>query len=144
MEVKMNSSRPYLMRAIYEWIVDNQCTPYILVDANMENVTVPQQYVKDGQIVLNISPTAVAQLQMLSDYVSFNARFSGVAMDVFIPVAAVMGIYARENGQGMLFDREDMPDPEPPGKGEIQDSSSASESDAKADSGKRPSLRVVK
>ncbi|MBT5005873.1 MAG: ClpXP protease specificity-enhancing factor, partial [Halieaceae bacterium] len=94
----MTPSRPYIMRALYEWIVDNGCTPYILVDAAIDNVMVPEQYVKDDQIVLNISPTAVMELNISNDAVAFNGRFGGVATDIFVPVSAVIGIYARENG----------------------------------------------
>ena len=105
----MTPSRPYIMRALYEWIVDNDCTPYMLVDAAVSDVLVPQQFVKDGQIVLNISPSAVVELNIANDAVSFNGRFGGVAFDIYVPVAAVIGIYARENGQGMVFDAEDAP-----------------------------------
>jgi len=107
----MTSSRPYIMRALYEWIVDNDCTPYVLVDATMEEVTVPQQFVKDGQIVLNISPSAVMDLTVSNESMSFNGRFGGVATDVYVPVAAIVGIYARENGQGMVFEPEEAPEP---------------------------------
>ena len=107
----MTSSRPYIMRALYEWIVDNECTPYVVVDATISDVLVPDQYVKDGQIVLNISPGAVVDLNISNDAVSFNGRFGGVATDVYVPVNAVVGIYARENGQGMVFDPEEAPPP---------------------------------
>lgn len=110
----MTPSRPYIMRALYEWIVDNDCTPYMLVDAMLEDVMVPQQFVKDGQIVLNISPGAVVELNIANDAVSFNGRFGGVATDIYVPVAAVIGIYARENGQGMVFDAEEVSDDTPP------------------------------
>ncbi|MEH6551397.1 MAG: ClpXP protease specificity-enhancing factor [Pseudomonadales bacterium] len=125
----MNSSRPYLLRALYEWILDNDCTPYVLVDANAEGALVPLQYVKDGEIVLNISPSAVASLDMDNSAVMFNARFGGVPTDVYVPIHAVRGIYARENGQGMMFEAEDMPPPIPP------------EDPVKP---KRPALKVVK
>ncbi len=108
----MNSSRPYIMRALYEWIVDNECTPYVLVDASVDDVSVPQQFVKDNQIVLNISPDAVVDLHITNQAVSFNGRFGGVATDVYVPVSAVVGIYARENGQGMVFDPEEPGDPD--------------------------------
>ncbi len=108
----MTPSRPYIIRAIYEWIVDNDCTPHLLVNANREDVVVPQQYVSDGQIVLNVSPTAVVSLQMGNDAITFNGRFGGQPVDVYVPVAAVLGIYARENGQGMVFESD--PEPEPP------------------------------
>lgn len=107
----MTSSRPYIMRALYEWIVDNDCTPYVLVDATHADVIVPQQFVKDGQIVLNISPSAVMDLNISNEAVAFNGRFGGVATDVYVPVHAVVGIYARENGQGMVFEPEEAPDP---------------------------------
>jgi len=128
----MNSSRPYIMRALYEWIVDNDFTPYILVDASMADVMVPQQFVKENQIVLNISPDAVVDLSISNQAVAFNGRFGGVATDVFVPISAVVGIYARENGQGMVFDPEDAvspPDDLPPEPGKPE---------------RRPSLKIVK
>lgn len=102
----MNSSRPYLVRALYEWIVDNDCTPHILVNAEYRAVQVPEGFATDGQIVLNVSPTAVRHLHMDNEAVSFEGRFSGVAHTLYVPVGAIMGIYARENGQGMVFDPE--------------------------------------
>ena len=109
----MTPSRPYFMRSLYEWIVDNDCTPYILVAAGIVDVMVPEQYVKDGQIVLNISPSAVVELDISNDAVAFNGRFGGVATDIYVPVNAVIGIYARENGQGMVFEPEESSDPPP-------------------------------
>ena len=104
------------MRALYEWIVDNDFTPYVLVDASIPDVVVPQQFVKDNQIVLNISPDAVVDLSISNQAVMFNGRFGGVATDVFVPISAVVGIYARENGQGMVFEPEESTGPpdEPP------------------------------
>ncbi len=129
----MNSSRPYIMRAPYEWIVDNEFTPYVLVDASMADVMVPQQFVKDNQIVLNISPDAVVELSITNEAVTFNGRFGGVATDIFVPISAVVGIYARENGQGMVFDPEETvrppPDDTPPDPDKPE---------------KRPSLKIVK
>ena len=110
----MNSSRPYIIRAIYEWIVDNECTPHLLVDVDVDGVDVPQAYVTDGQIVLNISPSAVVGLEMGNDLILFNGRFGGVATDIVVPIKAILGIYARENGQGMVFDASEDPE-EPPG-----------------------------
>ena len=128
----MTTSRPYITRALYDWIVDNQCTPHVLVNAEAEEVQVPQQYVKDGQIVLNISPVAVMELLIANEALSFNGRFGGVPMDVYVPMHAVMGIYARENGQGMIFDMDEIePDPEPP-------------TDSPETKPSRPSLKVVK
>ncbi len=122
------------MRALYEWIVDNDCTPYLLVDAGISDVMVPQQYVKDGQIVLNISAGAVMDLNISNDAVMFNGRFGGVATDIFVPVGAVMGIYARENGQGMVFESEEAGDQPPP--------DTIPPSSGKPD--KRPSLKIVR
>ena len=112
----MKSSRPYIIRAIYQWIVDNDCTPHLLVDVETDGVDVPQAYVSDGQIVLNISPTAVVGLDMGNECVAFNGRFGGVATDIIVPIKAILGIYARENGQGMVFDTTEEPDipPDPP------------------------------
>ncbi|WP_372809608.1 ClpXP protease specificity-enhancing factor [Litorivivens sp.] len=132
----MSSSRPYMIRAIYEWILDNSCTPYLLVNARSEGVVVPQAYVQDGQIVLNVSETAVVDLQIDSGFVSFGGRFGGVAQDVWVPIDAVLAIYARENGQGMMFEAEDSP---PPGG---DDGGSTESNDASEP--KRPSLKVVK
>ncbi len=109
----MTSNRPYLIRAIHEWLLDNQCTPYLLVDAQAPGVEVPGQYVKDGKIVLNISPGAVEALRITNDEVTFLARFSGVSQLVSIPITAVLAVYARENGRGMMFNEEDKDGPEP-------------------------------
>jgi len=113
----VKSSRPYLLRALYEWIVDNDCTPHVIVDATVTGVEVPTQYVKDGQIVLNLSPSAVIELQLGDDCVSFNGRFGGKPTDVFIPMGAILGVYARENGQGMAFETEEVDDDPTPDDG---------------------------
>ena len=131
----MNSSRPYLLRALYEWIVDNGCTPHIIVDATLDGVEVPLQYVKDGQIVLNLSPSAVIELQLADDCVSFNGRFGARPTDVFIPMQAILGVYARENGQGMAFEPEEDLDPTPDDGGEPPTPLRRSA---------KPSLKVVK
>ncbi|MDB6061824.1 MAG: ClpXP protease specificity-enhancing factor [Verrucomicrobiaceae bacterium] len=109
----MTSSRPYLMRALYEWIVENNCTPYVVVNANRDDVQVPRAHVKDGQIVLNIAPGAVVGFVVDNNAMEFNARFGGVAMQIYVPMSAVLGIYARENGQGMMFEQEENLPPEP-------------------------------
>lgn len=111
----MTSSQPYLIRAIYDWIIDNGFTPYLLVNAENDYAMIPREYVEDGKIVLNINPSAISDLQLGNDYIMFNARFSGKAMEVSVPVVSVLAIYARENGQGMMFDEnpEDTP-PTPP------------------------------
>ena len=98
--------RPYLLRAFYNWIIDSECTPHIIVDATQPNVDVPDKLVEDGKIVLNISPQSVMQFSMTDDAISFNARFTGVAMQLYIPIYAIEGIYARENGSGTLFSPE--------------------------------------
>ena len=102
-EGSMTSTKPYLIRAIYEWILDNQMTPHILVDAHHPGTRVPTQFVEDGQIVLNIAPSAVHGLMMDNDWVRFSARFGGVTRNIEFPCEAVLGIFSRENHQGMIF-----------------------------------------
>jgi len=99
----MTSHRPYLLRALYEWIADNGMTPHILVDAQQPGVQVPAHTVKDGRVVLNIAERAVAKLQLDNETVRFTARFGGVSHPVTVPIAAVLAIYARETGQGMAL-----------------------------------------
>lgn len=99
----MTDNRPYLVRALHEWICDNGLTPYLLVDAAVAGVRVPPQAVRDGRVVLNIAPRAVTRLDLANDVISFQARFSGVAMLVVVPLEAVLAVYAMENGQGMMF-----------------------------------------
>lgn len=103
----MTSNQPYLLRAFYEWIVDNNLTPYLVVDATVNGTFVPQEHVKNGQIVLNVSPSACAKLHMGNVDVTFEARFSGVAQQLVIPCQAIQAIYARENGAGTVFTVED-------------------------------------
>ncbi len=103
-ELNLTPTRPYLARAIYEWICDNNLTPYLLVDATQPNTMVPEQFIQDGQIVLNIVPHAVHKLTMSNDAITFSARFGGVSRDIYVPLNAVLGLYARENGQGLFFD----------------------------------------
>lgn len=126
----MTPLRPYLIRAIYEWIVDNAMTPYILVDAEHEGVNVPRHYVQEGKIVLNIRPQAVTGLVLGDKAITFQARFGGTPMAVEIPVNAVLAIYAKETGKGMIFDEETDATPPPAPKGEEKP--------------KRPTLKVVK
>ncbi len=137
--VAMSSSRPYLVRALYEWILDNQCTPYMLVNAEYPDTAVPTAFVEDGQIVLNLSPSAVRELHMDNELISFDGRFGGVAQQVWIPVGAVMAIYARENGQGMVFELE--PSSPPP---EGADGDDQPPQPPRPEGGGRPSLKVVK
>lgn len=128
----MTSSRPYLIRAINEWILDNALTPYVLVNAEFAGVEVPRQYVDNGKIVLNLNPGAIVGLQIFNDRIEFNARFSGTPMQVCIPIGAVLAIYAQENGRGMMFNEDEEGDQPPP---DSPDSSPRSS---------RPSLKVVK
>ena len=99
----MTSHRPYLLRALYEWIADNGMTPHVLVDATQPGVRVPPHTVKDGKVVLNIADRAVAKLELDNDSVRFTARFGGVSHPVLVPIAAILAIYARETGQGMAL-----------------------------------------
>ena len=129
----MSSSRPYLIRALYEWINDNQLTPYLLVNANEQGVSVPQSFVgKDGQIILNVAPRAIVGFDISNAAISFSARFGGVPTDIYVPTHAIMGIYAKENGKGMMFEPESAP-PEPP-----------KDVKGKEKSVKKPMLKVVK
>lgn len=140
----MTSSRPYIVKALYEWIVDNSLTPHIVVDAHAPDTSVPQQHVNsDGHIVLNISPSAVAALELSKTSVTFSARFGGVPTDIYVPAHAILGIYARENGQGMMFDPEPSPDPDP-SKGPKPVEQKLKSVDKKPSDKQRPSLRVVK
>lgn len=103
----MTYTRPYLIRALYEWVVDNKWTPHLLVDALKPGVRVPEVYVHEGKIVLNVAPQAIANLELGNDWVSFDARFSGVLHRIRIPVKSINSIYAAENGRGMFFDADE-------------------------------------
>lgn len=136
LELNLTPTRPYLARAIYEWICDNHLTPYLLVDATAANTSVPIEHVQDGQIVLNIVPHAVHALHMSNDAISFSARFGGVSRDIYVPFAALLGIYARENGQGLFFDPSEYAD--------IQTEQDQVESQAEQEQPKKkPSLRIL-
>jgi len=134
----MTSNRPYLIRALFDWVIDNGLTPHLLIDTSNQSVVVPQQFVENQKIVLNISTSATTNLVLGNESISFNARFSGQPMNVFLPIESVMAIYAKENGQGMMFAQEDSSvvlsgkgnndDPEPP----------------TPPPSKRPTLKVVK
>ncbi|WP_251978967.1 ClpXP protease specificity-enhancing factor [Salinicola avicenniae] len=159
----MLTSRPYLARGLYEWLLDNEQTPYIVVDAGKPGVKVPQQFVQNGQIVLNVAPAAVRDLAIDNAAVTFGARFSGQPMQVVVPMDALVAIYARENGVGMVFGQEPvMPDFSDEEQAELEDEGrptlesvegrageEASEASAEDDEAARPekgrpSLRVVK
>jgi len=133
----LKSRRPYLLRAMHEWIGDSGYTPYVIVDAGVAGVDVPRQFVQDGKIVLNLSWSATDQLALGNDELTFSGRFGGAAMSVRIPVEAVLAIYARETGQGMIFTEDDAPPPrgEPP----VQPARPEARSPAA-----RPHLKVVK
>ncbi|RTZ62869.1 MAG: ClpXP protease specificity-enhancing factor [Aquificaceae bacterium] len=124
----MTSNRPYLVKAIYEWIMDNGVTPHVVINALDENVMVPQQYVDEGKIILNVNPSAVQDLVIDDECIMFSARFGGKPYNIYAPMHTIMGIYAAENGQGMSFEIGDAPPPKddtPPPR-------------------KKPTLRVVK
>ncbi len=125
----MTSSRPYLIRALHAWIVDNGMTPYLMADAQSPDVHVPRDYVQEGKIVLNISPQAVRGLGLENDAIRFSARFGGLPLEVVVPTSAVLAIYAKENGQGMAF--------HDPGNGHEPP-------DAPTPQPERPRLKVVK
>lgn len=103
----MTSSKPYLVRALYEWILDNETTPYILVDTSGDKLRIPSGIATDGKVVLNLAPQAIQDLDITNDYISFSARFSGVAQEIYCPMNSLMAIYARENGEGMMFPAEE-------------------------------------
>ncbi|OOY66110.1 ClpXP protease specificity-enhancing factor [Solemya velum gill symbiont] len=129
----MTPSKPYLIRAFFDWIVDNDLTPHLLIDAEFPGTLVPEQHVQNGQIILNISPGAVQNLQLNNELISFSARFSATPFAISFSPDAVLGIYANENGQGMLFE------PTAPGEPETAEED---ESPKKPPGG--PSLKVVK
>ena len=110
MATSVLSNRPYIIRAMYEWMVDNEWTPHMQVDANYPGIQIPQAFVQEGVIVFNIAPEAVQMLDMKNDYFQFRARFQGIEQRVAFPPEAVLAIFARENGQGMPFPPEPYPD----------------------------------
>lgn len=137
--MSMSSSRPYFLRALHEWIVDNGLTPHLMVDATMPGVSVPTQYIKDGKIVLNVAPEAIVDLDISNDWVKFRARFSGVEHVIRLPMQSVGAIYAVENGRGMVFEQEPI------------DSTDGSDDDIppdfkppKKDGPSRPNLKIIK
>ena len=138
------SRRPYLLRAMHEWMTDNNQTPHIVVDAGISGVEVPRQYVQDGKIILNASYHATQGLGMTNHEVTFNARFGGNNYHVVVPIHAIVGIYARETGQGMIFGDEDSPATPPPSSPESPPPSSLPSNTAAEKSAKRAKLKVVK
>lgn len=137
----MTPSKPYLIRAIYDWLVDNELTPYIVVDAHMEGVQVPVQYIdEEGRIVLNISPRACRGLHLENDRIVFSARFAGIVHQIFVPPLAVQAVYAKENGRGMVFDDEHNGD----GSATVSSSSSGENNSSEKKKTGRPNLKVIK
>lgn len=132
----MTPSRPYLIRAIYQWIADNGATPHLLVDASTDDVRVPREFVENNKIILNIGPMAVHGLTLGNELVEFSARFSGKSRKVSVPMQAVLAIYARENGQGMVFNEERQP--------QRQENRSDEAESESAEKPSKPHLRVVK
>lgn len=141
-ELNLTPTRPYLARAIYEWICDNNLTPYLLVDATKPYTDVPQQFVNDGQIVLNIVPHAVHMLNIDNEAVTFSARFGGVSKDIYVPMNAVLGLYAKENGQGLFFDPDEYANVQTDEDALKSNTSQQAETTTET-SKKKPSLRIL-
>lgn len=135
-------TRPYMVRAIYEWIEDNYLTPYLMVDATLDGVQVPAEHVQEGRIVLNIASRATGNMTMDNDYINFSARFGGVSRDIWVPIQAVMGIYAKENSQGMFFDPNEYDNYTPPS--DNKDAKTTSTGAAKPKRENKAGLKVLK
>ena len=142
---ELTSRRPYLIRALYDWVLDNDLTPHLLVAADAEGVDVPHQFVtEDGKITVNISPGAVRGLSLDNALISFSARFSGQSYDVSVPPGAVLALYARENGEGMLFGEVEETEDVAIADSESSDDAALEESAEEAAKKKRSHLKVVK
>ena len=137
----MTSRRPYLIRAMHEWMTDNLQTPHLMVNASLAGVAVPSQFIQENKIILNVSYSATQNLTMNNERIEFNARFGGQPHHVVVPIQAVIGIYSRESGQGMIFAEEDEPPTEPTSTDATQASGETSEKPAPK---KRVQLKVVK
>ncbi len=142
----MTSNKPYLIRALNEWIINNQMTPFVLVDANIEGVEVPQQHIRDGKIILNIAPGAVQEIAIEDEGIYFSARFSGQAFMINVPINAVLAIYAKENGRGMMFagDESSLEDNAAVEQIELSGKEPGEKNPEKRNQGKKPALRIVK
>lgn len=138
-----SSQRPYLLRAMHEWMADNELTPHLVVDANAENLRAPPGHANDGKLILNVSYSATRALALGNDCISFEARFNGAPFHVSVPITAVLGIYARETGQGMAFTGDEPVPPEPGGRPKDTESRQPGARPARR-SQDRPSLKVVK
>ncbi len=141
--MQLTSNKPYLLRAIYDWIVDNNATPHVVIFADNQQVIVPQQFVEDGKIILNISPSAAQELLIDNDGMSFSARFGGKPFNIYSPIGAVLALYASENSEGMSFDIEDFDDLPPEGSPPDSPKTNTKNNKSEKPSG-RPSLKVVK
>lgn len=149
--MEFTSNKPYLLRAIYEWVLDNDATPHVLISAIDSRVDVPQQFVEDDKIILNISPSAANNMLIDDDGISFSARFGGKPFTIYSPMGSVLALYASETGEGMSFEEEvqddtppDGPDDQPPNPKSVPDSNVRSLKQASSKSKKRPTLKVVK
>ena len=131
----MTPLRPYMLRAVNEWAIDNGYTPHVLVDATKEGVRVPKEFIQDGRITLNIHPNAIRQLELGNEWVMFDTRFGGQSFAVEIPVVAIQAVFAKESGKGVFFQEEPMDDPLPPEPGPVT---------TKTTDKKGPKLKVVK
>lgn len=144
----MKSQRPYLLRALYEWIVDSDCTPHLLVDAGFPGVIVPMEVVQDGRVVLNVAPRAVQEFMIADDYVGFECRFSGRPAAVEFPPDAVLAIYAKENGAGMAFEpvepAPELSETEPSAAPEEATTAGVEDDDRPRPGGRGSHLKVVK
>jgi len=149
--MEFTSNKPYLLRAIYEWVLDNDATPHVLISAIDSRVDVPQQFVENDKIILNISPSAANNMLIDNDGISFSARFGGKPFTIYSPMGSVLALYASETGEGMSFEEEifdgtppDGPDDQPPSPKPVPDSNLSSLKQASNKTKKRPTLKVVK
>ncbi len=145
----LTATRPYLVRAMHEWMTDNNLTPFLLVDAFVEGVEVPQAYVKNGRIVLNIATTAVRELRLHLEFVAFSAKFSGIVYDIYVPIQGVLAVYAQENNRGIFFEQDGDIQP-PPDKPKLRNEINLKKTVASSSltltkkAKPRPNLKVVK
>ena len=144
----MSPSRPYLLNALYEWILDNHCTPYVAVNALYEGTIVPQEFVKGGQIILDIQPSAVHKFSLGKEVMQFSARFGGVSRDLYIPIPAITAIYAKETGGGMVFPVNEYDEVETSGGnqsvGTTENNNGPGSTSQSGTGPKKPNLRIVK
>ena len=140
----MTSNKPYLIRALYEWLVDNDATPHIMVNTTIDDVMIPNGIDKDGQVVLNIATRSVQGLEMENTHIAFTARFSGAAHNIYIPINAIMAIYSMEDGQGMMFAEDTSIKADSPGDSAVGSKSSVKKDVKKSSEKKKPGLKIVK